>query len=321
MVVLTGEFALINEIRGLLPGPVEAGEIWIGDDAAVLASRPGEWTLLAADTVVAGVHADLSLTTLADLGWKSLAASVSDVAAMGGDPGHAVVTVAAPPEVDVRQLYEGIKEAAAAFRCPVVGGDLTNADALVVTVAVTGHCPTRPVLRSGAQPGDLIWVTGPLGASSAGLRLYRALASAGSGDGLPPEWSGLSEADRQALLSAHARPRARLREGRAARTSGATAMIDVSDGLGADLSHLAEMSGVGIRLDSVPCATGATIDDALNGGEDLALVFCAPGSSSIGPPFDSLDTPIQIGRCTGDRSERTIGGESFGTSGWEHAFV
>jgi thiamine-monophosphate kinase len=317
MVVLTSEFALINEIRNLLPEPAEAGEIWIGDDAAVLGTGHDEWLLLAADTVAAGVHADLALTTLADFGWKSVAAAVSDIAAMGGDPGHALVTVAAPPGVDVRQLYEGIKEAAAAFRCPVVGGDLTNSDALVVTVAVTGHCATRPVLRSGARPGDLIWVTGPLGASSAGLRLYRTLAPAG-----PPGWAArLSEPERQALLSAHARPQARLKEGRAARVAGATAMIDVSDGLGADLSHLAEMSGVGIRLDSVPVAAGATMDDAFNGGEDLALEFCAPGSAPVGPTFDCLDTPIQIGRCTADRAERTIAGESFGTSGWEHAFV
>lgn len=310
MVVLTGEFVLINEIRGLLPGPTEPGETWIGDDAAVLRRGAGDWLLLAADTVVAGVHADLSLTTLADLGWKSVASSVSDIAAMGGEPGHALVTVACPRDVDVRQLYDGIRQAAESFGCPVVGGDLTNSDTLVVTVAVAGHCASRPVLRSGARPGDLIWVTGPLGASAAGLRLYRSPGSA-----------GVTEAERKALLAAHARPRARLEEGRAARESGATAMIDVSDGLGADLSHLAEMSGVGIRLDSVPLAAGATIDDALNGGEDLALVFCAPGSAPVGPTFASLDTPIQIGKCTADRAERTIRGEPFDTSGWEHAFV
>ncbi|HET6873498.1 MAG TPA: AIR synthase related protein, partial [Acidimicrobiales bacterium] len=143
----------------------------------------GHHLLLAADTVVAGVHADLALTGLDDLGWKAVAASVSDIAAMGGDPGYALVTVAGPAGTDIQLLYEGIAAAAASFGCPVVGGDLTNARDLVVTVAVTGWCSGRPVERSGARPGDDIWVTGPLGASAAGLRLLAAGAGA-TRDGL-----------------------------------------------------------------------------------------------------------------------------------------
>jgi thiamine-monophosphate kinase len=305
MVSLTGEFALIEEIRARLPRSTDAGETWIGDDAAVV-RPPSGWLLLAADSAVAGVHADLSLTTLADLGWRAMAACISDIAAMGGWTDHALVTVAAPEGTDIGRLYDGIAEAVQAYGCPVVGGDLTNSASLVVTVAVTGHCDGPPVTRGGARPGDFIWASGPLGAASAGLRLYRA----GGGDlGSPAD---------QALLQAHARPQARPEAGRAARAGGATAMIDVSDGLAADLGHIADMSGVGVRLDTVPLAEGATLEDALHGGDDLVLVFCAPEPAPILTAFAHLDTPIRIGRCTDDPAERSLDGAPFPVSGWEH---
>ena len=295
--------------------------LWIGDDAAAVSLPPPlpagqEWCLLlAADTVVAGVHADLALTGVDDLGWKAMAASISDIAAMGGDPGHALVTVSSPPDTDLGLLYEGIAAAAREFGCPVVGGDLTNARDTVVTVAVTGYSRGRPVSRGGAGPGDVIWVTGPLGASAAGLRLLR---SAGSG----PGWrrglaSGSVELD---AVQAHARPRPRLAAGQAARRAGATAMIDVSDGLAADLDHVAVASGVGIRLDSVPAHPAATREEALGGGEDFVLAFCAPESAGVDEAFAGLDTPIPIGRCTPDPDERTIGGDPFTPVGWQHSW-
>lgn len=298
---MTGELALIETIRSMLPA-APAGELWIGDDAAAVALPSGEgWLLLAADTVVAGVHADLGLTGLDDLGWKAVAASVSDVAAMGGRPGHSLVTVSAPPGTDVALLYEGVAAAASELRCPVVGGDLTNGPGIVVTVAVTGWCLGEPVRRSGARPGDVIWCAGELGAAAAGLRLLRAGAGAGS-----------------PAVQAHARPRARLAEGAAARAAGATAMIDVSDGLAADLGRIAEVSGVGVRLDSLPVHAEATLEEALGGGEDFALVFCAPRSAAVGRAFDGLDTPVAIGRCTDDPAERTLAGQALPTAGWEH---
>ncbi len=302
----------------MLPGPTAAGETWIGDDAAVVACRPGPsgdgWLLLAADTVVAGVHADLELTGLDDLGWKAVAASVSDIAAMGGEPGHALVTVAGPPGTRLDLLYQGVAAAAESFGCPVVGGDLTNAGDTVVTVAVTGRCPGVPVLRSGARPGDAIWVTGPVGGAAAGLRLLTAArsASAAPGRDLP------SDADYRAAVQAHARPVPQLAAGRAARSCGATAMIDVSDGLSADLDHIATESGVGIRLDTVPVHPAATLEEALSGGEDFALVFCAPESAAVAASFAGLDTPVRVGRCTSDPSERTLGGEALPVGGWEH---
>ncbi|MBO0731360.1 MAG: hypothetical protein J2P57_19030, partial [Acidimicrobiaceae bacterium] len=132
---MSGEFAAIARIRQALPGP-PAGEVWIGDDTAVVPAPGGTWLLLCADSVVAGVHADLTLTTLADLGWKAVAANVSDVAAMGGRPSYTVVTVASPPGTDIDLLYEGIAAASENYACPVVGGDLVGAPSLVVTVAM-----------------------------------------------------------------------------------------------------------------------------------------------------------------------------------------
>jgi thiamine-monophosphate kinase len=298
---VTGEFAAIEAIRKRLPSPPSDDQVWIGDDAAVLPAQRGGVLLLAVDTVVAGVHADLTLTGLADFGWKAVAASVSDIAAMGGDPGHLLVSVAGPEGTDLDGLYRGIGEASAAFGCPVVGGDLSNAGDLVVTVTVTGTCPGQPVLRRGARPGDAVWVTGRLGASSAGLRL---LLEGGPHSG--------------PLVAAHGRPQPRLREGRAARLAGASAMIDVSDGLAADLGHIAESSGVAVELSEIPVAEGASIDDALHGGEDFELVFCAPADADVLAGFSGLRAPIRIGTCVEGRPALWLDGSPLPPSGWEH---
>ncbi|MDP8938626.1 MAG: thiamine-phosphate kinase, partial [Actinomycetota bacterium] len=196
------EFAVIDRLRRRLAGP--PGETWVGDDVAVVAGPTGR-LLLTADAVVAGVHADLSLVGLDDLGWKAMVANLSDVAAVGGRPTHALVTVAGPlAETDVDLLYDGIVEASRRYSCPVVGGDLTSAPTLMVAVAVAGDAgsvPPPPVLRSGARPGDGLFVTGPLGSSAAGLHLLRSGRAADSPD----------------LVLAHRRPRARVPEGAAAR--------------------------------------------------------------------------------------------------------
>lgn len=302
---MTGEFDAIERLRRMLPGP-PAGETWIGDDAALVVPPTGG-LLLAADVVVAGVHADLELTTLADLGWKAIAVNVSDIAAMGGRPTHALVSVVCAEGVDLDQLYAGVADAVAEYGCPVVGGDLSAGDQLVVAVSVIGEAGDRPpVLRSGALPGDALFVTGPLGASAAGLRLLRE----GRGSEAPE------------LVSAHRRPRARVAEGRAARASGATAMVDVSDGLAADIRHLAQQSGVGIVLDQVPVAAGASLSEAIGGGEDYELVFSATNPGHVAASFAEagLRQPIAIGHCTSDPSERRLGDRDLPEVGWEHGW-
>jgi thiamine-monophosphate kinase len=269
---LTNEFALIGRLRQRF------GDI--GDDAAVVDAPDGP-LLLAADAVVAGVHTPPGLPT-EDIGWKAVVVNVSDIAAMGGRPLHLLVTVAAPPGTDLDRLFEGVAEAAEAYRCAVVGGDLTTAGSFVVSVAVTGTVDGTPVSRSGASPGEAIYVTGPLGAAAA---------------------SGWTR-----------RPLARVAEGVAARVAGATAMIDVSDGLVADLGHIADESGVGFALDEVPVAAEATLEQALTGGDDYELVFTAPGACT--------PAGVRIGVCTADPAERTLVGEALprAAGGWEHTF-
>lgn len=299
---MSGEFGVIDRIRRLLPAPPE-GETWIGDDAAVVMAPRGA-LVLTADAVVAGVHVDLDLVGLDDLGWKAVSVSVSDVAAMGGVPRYALVTVCGPPDTDIDRLYRGVAEAVEAYACPVVGGDLAAAGQLTVTVAVAGETGYRkPVLRSGARAGDRVFVTGPLGASAAGLRLLRA----GSDD---------------PITMSHRRPVARVAEGRAARAAGASAMVDVSDGLAADIGHLADDSGVGLALDSVPVASRATMEEALGGGEDYELVFTASNPGHVAATFAEagLRQPVCIGMCTADPGERTLAGRPMAPAGWEHDF-
>lgn len=285
----------------------------MGDDVAVVPGPRGAM-LFAADAVVAGVHADLDLVGLDDMGWKAMVANVSDIAAVGGRPCCAVVTVAGPlGEIDFDLLYDGLTEASAAYGCPIVGGDMTSSATLVVSVAIVGDAGGEappPVLRSGAGAGDTIFVTGPLGSSAAGLALLQA--------------GRASEAPDLAL--AHRRPRARLDEGAAARAAGATAMIDVSDGLAGDLRHLADASGVGVVVDRVPVAIGVSrvSDDpeslALGGGEDYELVFAAPDPGRVEATFAELGlgTPLPIGRCTADPAERRLREGDLPALGWEH---
>ncbi len=324
-----GEFEAIARLRRRLPGPPE-GEVWIGDDAAVLGPGAG-LIVLSTDLSVAGVHADLALLGLDDLGWRALATAVSDVAAMGGRPDGAVVAVAGPPETDLDLLYDGIAAAAEAHGCPVVGGDLSQAGELVVAVTVLGHVEgdPGPVLRSGARPGDHLLVTGPLGAAAAGLRVLR-VASRGSGSGARPDTGFPTGAGTRAapgvdktedgLVAAHRRPRARLVEGETARLAGASAMVDVSDGFLADLGHLADASGVGYRLEHVPVSPGATTEEALGGGEDYELVVATPDPGRLQRAFvgAGLEAPVMIGVCGADPSERTLAGKPVTAVGWEH---
>lgn len=261
-----GEFDAIERIRRLLPDP-PPGETWSGDDAAVVQ----DGLLLAIDTVAEGTHFTAE-TPLDDVGWKAVVANVSDIAAMGGRPAYLLAAVAGPPGTDLDALAKGMADAAAAHGCFLVGGDLANAATVVVTVAITGTVDGDPVLRRGARPGDDLYVTGPLGHAAAS------------------QWTE--------------RPQARVHEGEAARTAGATAMIDISDGLVADLNHIADASNVGYVLDDVPVADGATIDQALHGGEDYELVYAGP------PGLPG----IRIGRCTDDPTQRQE------ARGWEHRF-
>ena len=259
---VASEDEVLERIRGTLGNGI--GPFGLRDDAAVVDVPGGGSVVVSVDSTVEGVHVDLSVCSAADLGWKALMGALSDLAAMGASPLGSLVALCVPGgsgrgEVALG-VMGGVAEASTATGCPVVGGDVSAAGELVVAVTVLGSVEgdAAAVSRSGASAGDALLVTGPCGGSAAGLRELRA--GAGSGPG-----SGLGDAYR--------RPVARLREGDAARRAGANAMIDISDGLALDLHRLADASDVGFALESVPVADGATLEEALGGGEDYELVI------------------------------------------------
>ncbi len=279
------------------------GERHVGDDAAVLAPFVGE-AIISTDVSVLDVHLAASLFPLSDLGYKAVTAALSDLAAMGARPRALVVAVTAPPGTDLETLHQGVAEAAASTGVPVVGGDLSRGSEVAVTVTVLGECPGRgAVLRSGAQAGDELLVTAPLGRAAAGLRRRRAGAA-------------LSDE----LVEAHRRPWPRLREGVAARDAQVHAMMDLSDGLGLDLHRLADASKIGFELRDVPVAEGATEEEAISGGEDYELLMATNDPQRLRTVFldRGLGPPITIGAVVGDPAVRTLRGEPFPRRGFEH---
>ncbi|MGO9196909.1 MAG: thiamine-phosphate kinase [Acidimicrobiales bacterium] len=306
------EFGFLSHLRATLESGAGAGEVHVGDDAAVLNPATGQ-ALFATDVAVEGVHFDLAIGSAFDAGWKVVVANVSDIAAMGGIPTHAVIGVAASASTDLEGLFAGVRAAAGEYGVALVGGDLSSAPRLFLSVAILGDTGALPpVLRGGAAPGDELWCTGPLGASAAGLEALRA-RSLGRPDGEP---------ETQALAQAYLHPRARPAEGRLAARLGATAMIDISDGLSQDVSHIASESGVGIALEEVPVAAGATEEQALGGGEDFELVFAVRPGTPVAEEFESagLSVPIRIGGCVADPDVRQLRGEVLPIIGWEHDF-
>jgi len=321
------EFAAIERLRsrfesaarsvhpeGPLPPP---GQTWIGDDAAVLTLGSTDPFLWATDLVVEGVHVDLGLSGLDDAGYKALMVTVSDLAAMGAWPDFALVSIAAPGGTDLDLLGDGLAEAARDSGCVVVGGDLSESPVLVVSTSVVGSLragPERsPLLRSGARPGHRLFVTGPLGASAAGLRHLRA-------SDLHPDAD--TDADAAALVRAHRRPVARLGEGEVSRLSGASAAIDISDGLASDLRHLGRASGVGAALDHLPVADGATDEEALGGGEEYELLVATSDPDTLIRAYREagLRPPVDVGWCTDRPGEYTLASAPLPEAGWRHRF-
>ena len=260
----------------------------IGDDAAVITSRAGQWTVLTTDLLTEGIHFDLRTATMADIGFRTAAANLSDIAAMGGTPQHLLVALAIPrtgTRHHVLQLYRGMMAACRPHQVGLIGGDTsTSSGGWFLSVTLIGMIPPYKVLfRSGARIGDLLYVTGTIGDALAGLRLlneppFRAKRH--------PSTAVLSPRHRQFLIGRHLRPIARVAEGQWFSTHRfATSAIDVSDGLSGDLRHICEESHVGADLDlaalplSPACRAYAAsraldpVDLALTGGEDYELLF------------------------------------------------
>jgi thiamine-monophosphate kinase len=279
------------------------GEFHIGDDAAI--SRADKaYRVYSVDVAVAGVHLDLDLFTLEDFGFKAVASALSDVAAMGSVPVGMLLAVVAPPGVDVLSMHQGVKVASDLFGVPVLGGDVSNGQGLSLAVTVIGESDEREtVLRNGARAGDLVFVTGALGASAAGLRLRRT-----------------GESLENPLVLTHARPTPRFAEGVAAREAGATSMMDLSDGLSLDLHRLADASNAGFALDEVPVIKGATLREALSGGEDYELLFTAPNEDRVRGLFAKrgLRQPFVIGKIVDDVTNRSLKKKPLVREGWQH---
>lgn len=273
------EDELIAALRRVLSGEAPGVEVGMGDDAAVVEAGGGS-LVLTTDMLVEGVHFDRASISPRDLGAKAIVVNVSDVAAMAGSPRYALASIGIPSDVGaswVVELYGGMRAACEEYALTLVGGDTNQADQAVIAVAVVGEvAPGRAVTRSGARPGDLVVVTGSLGAAAGGFALSRAHPTRVA--------KALAEPWGRELLDALARPLARVGEGETLAQAGATAMIDLSDGLAKDLSRLCRESGVGARVElprvpvAEPLRRGAPLlgvdplDLALSGGEDYELL-------------------------------------------------
>ena len=266
------EFSLIDRIRQRTAQSRDDVRLGIGDDAALLAVPSGQELAVAIDTLVEGVHFPRG-TAPADIGWKALAVNLSDLAAMGATPAWALLALTLPnaDEAFIDGLADGFAQLAQTYRLALVGGDTTRG-ALTVSVAVHGFVPPGKALtRAGAQVGDAVLVTGTLGDAAAGLRLLQQ--------------SHHSDAQSNYLIARLHRPTPRIAAGLALRER-ASACIDVSDGLLADLGHICAASGVGAEIEAALLPRSSALldrfddarsrDFALSGGDDYELCFTVP---------------------------------------------
>ena len=310
-----GELSLIARVQAMLGPPRGRVLTGPGDDAAVV--RADGVCATSIDTVVDGVHFELTTHSPGDVGHKALATALSDIAAMGAEAGEAYVSIALPGgfgEERALELVQAMRELAERTGTVIAGGDVVAGPALYVSVAVTGWAASGEhlALRSGARPGDLVGVTGELGGSGAGLLVLRGADAGERGD---------------ALAARHRRPEPRLEAGRALVAAGVSAMIDVSDGAATDARHLAHAGGVALelRLADVPVAAGVAAVSAeperfaLTAGDDYELLFAAPPERR-----EAIEAAAAVS-WLGDVREgagvtvRSASGEVVALEGFEHA--
>jgi len=302
-----GEFPLIERLREVF-AQGEQVLVGPGDDAAVLRIRDGH-VVVSTDVLVEGRHFRRDWASAADIGHRAAAANLSDINAMGGRAHSLTIGLAAPRDLPAQwalDFAQGFAEECGLVGASVVGGDLSAADGLVIAVTVLGSCTRSPVLRSGAEPGDVLALCGRQGWAAGGLAVL------GRGFRSP-----------RVLVEAYRRPEPPYDAGRVAAEAGATAMIDISDGLLAEARHLAEDSGVAIDvrrdaleipepLHAVAAATGADpLSFILGGGDDHALLATFP-SADVPEGWTVVGSVAEGSGVTAD------GGEYDGPTGWSH---
>jgi len=289
-----GEFGLIKAIS-IIADKGEGVVMGIGDDAAVLTPSPGKVSLVTTDVLLEGVHFTLEFNDFYRLGRKALAVNLSDIGGCGGIPTAFLVSLAIPPETEVasvQALYKGMMEQARTYGVSLVGGDTSKGKELMISITLIGEAEEgKVVYRHGAKKGDGIFVTGTLGDSALGLKQLK---------------DGVQEGD---PVQQHLDPTPRVKEGsEIARQGLATAMIDISDGLIADLGHILEASNVGAQVHLAQLPLSVSYREhikpyyknpyllALAGGEDYELLFTAPAGSAEGIKklADDLGTPITL---------------------------
>ncbi len=322
------EDQLVEALRTLLVSPKQARVlIGIGDDAAVWQPSRSHRSVMTTDAAVEGVHFSGDTMSLQDAGWRAMAANLSDIAAMGARPRLSVVALGIPPRAeqgDVLAFYRGLHAAADWANCAIAGGDLTRASSWFAVPAVIGEVrPSHVKTRSGARSGDILAVTGTLGASRAGLdALTRRIA--------------LSGELRSEAVRAHRTPKPRLAEGRwLSASSHVHAMMDISDGLSSDLQRLCANSRCAVRVDEVPAARSAVAvaqiigkdpwEYALDGGEDFELLaaiqprafrhLAGRFAKRFGRPLYAIGS---VQRGAGVTMRRDEGEVPLPPHGWDH---
>lgn len=305
------EFELIELLTRGLDRSAQDLSVGVGDDCAVIEGPAGRQWLVTTDLLIEGVHFDLDHTDLATLGRKALSVNLSDIAAMAGVPRFWLSSIAIPASVGpdgAGLLYKGMRSAADEHGALLTGGDTSASErGLLISITVIGECAAgRAILRSGAKTGDAIYVTGEFGGSALGLLLQK---------------NGIKDGDASRFVRRHNDPAARVKEARLLAAGGAiTSMIDISDGLMADLSHIADASGVGFEINawrvpadpSFPALAAQVRADPmeliLSGGEDYELAFTVPESRAL--EFERETVPgtglpvTRIGTILRDRTAR-----------------
>jgi len=327
--LLTQEFGIAYPPARGTPAP-EGLEVGIGDDAVVTSKREGAliWTT---DTMVEGNHFTPESTSWRDVGWKALAVNLSDIAAMGGVPHLALVTLTLPPDFetdDALELYRGLHDAANAFDVTLGGGDIVRSPVFSITVALSGWAleaggPAALLCRDAAKPGDVVAVTGQLGAAAGGVRLIVQ----------GPDFDAPGHPESESLLcGAQHRPQPRVALGQAAVRAGLRCGMDVSDGLIQDLGHIASASGVALHIEAarVPVSNdlrvvfpGDALAMALTGGEDYELILVGPEDVMDNYIGETEKQVTVIGRAEDGEANVTVVDEygkamTFERRGWDH---